>query len=182
MDEEKDDERKQTKTATKIKQSMHNDVTINEPNYNCSDLRSDICNYDQNNCKVWGKGDSFSKNVRPNFHRNMFSSLEDVDLQTKEIYSRNILSSHCNRDIGASPQLRTCSRVIEVEGKRLEETEDDGQEEWKEVVYKKKRLFQSRKNDNEKEERGVIKEKDDLVKRKHHETGEKESVNPIPLA
>ena len=111
MDEEKDDERKQTKTATKIKQSMHNNVTLDEP---------ETCNYDQNNCKVGGKGDSFSKNVQPNFHRNMFSSLEDVDLQTKEIYSRNILSSHCNRDIGASPQLRTCSRVIEVEGKRLE--------------------------------------------------------------
>ena len=63
MDEEKDDERKQTKTATKIKQLRHNDVTINEPNYNRSDLWSDICNYDQNNCKVWGKGDSFSKNV-----------------------------------------------------------------------------------------------------------------------
>ena len=144
---------------------MHNDVTIDEPNYNRSDLRSDICNYDQNNCKVWGKGDSSSKNVRPNFHKNVFSSLEDVDLQTKEIYSRNILSSNIDRNIGASPQLRICSRVIEVEGKRLEEIEDDGQEEWKEVVYKKKRLFQSRKNDNEKEKRRVIKEKDDLGER-----------------
>ena len=166
MDEEKDDERKQTKTATKIKQSMHNNVTLDEP---------ETCNYDQNNCKVWGKGDSFSKNVRPNFHRNMFSSLEDVDLQTKEIYSRNILSSHCNRDIGASPQLRTCSRVIEVEGKRLEETEDDGQEEWKEVVYRKKRLFQSRKNDNEKEESRVIKEKDDFGKNEHRRSGKEEA-------
>ena len=175
MDEEKDDERKQTKTATKIKQSMHNDVTLDEPNYNCFDLRSETCNYDQNNCKVWGKGDSFSKNVRPNFHRNMFSSLEDVDLQTKEIYSRNILSSHSNRDIGASPQLRTCSRVIEVEGKRLEETEDDGQEEWKEVVYRKKRLFQSRKNDNEKEESRVIKEEDDFGKNEHRRSGKKEA-------
>ena len=42
MDEEKDDERKQTKTATKIKQSMHNNVTLDEP---------ETCNYDQNNCK-----------------------------------------------------------------------------------------------------------------------------------
>ena len=87
---------------------------------------------------------------------NMFSPLEEGVLQTKEIYSENIYSSNNPRIIGSSPQLRNNSKSIQIEVEGFENIENGDNEEWKKVVYKKKRLFQSCKNDDEKEKGRVV--------------------------
>ena len=109
---------------------------------------------------------------------NMFSPLEEGDLQTKEIYSENIYSSNNPRIIGSSPQLRNNSKSIQIEVEGFENIENDDNEEWKKVVYKKKRLFQSCKNDDEEEEGRVFKENDKVVERGHREKG-KEATEKV---
>ena len=139
--------RKQTKLATKREQSLHNIVTNMNPKHNR--YVSDTCKYDKdkNSCKKRGRGDSSCQNVQSDFHENMFSPLEESNLQTEKVHSENIYSSNNPRIIGSSPQLRNNSKSIQIEVEGFENIENGDNEEWKKVVYKKKRLFQSCKND-----------------------------------
>ena len=143
--------RKQTKLATKREQSLHNIVTNMNPKHNR--YVSDTCNYDKdkNSCKKRGRGDSSCQNVQSDFHENMFSPLEESNLQTEKVHSENIYSSNNPRIIGSSPQLKDNPKFVQVEVEGFEDIENDDNDVWKKVEYKRKRLFQSCKNDDEKE-------------------------------
>ena len=157
--------RKQTKLATKREQSLHNIVT----NMNLKHNRyvSDTCNYDKdkNSCKKQGRGDSSCQNVQSDFHENMFSPLEESNLQTEKVHSENIYSSNNPRIIGSSPQLKDNPKFVQVEVEGYEDIENDDNDVWKKVEYKRKRLFQSYKNDDEEEKGRVVKENVDHQKK-----------------
>ena len=148
--------RKQTKLATKREQSLHNIVTNMNPKHNR--YVSDTCKYDKdkNSCKKRGRGDSSCQNVQSDFHENMFSPLEESNLQTEKVHSENIYSSNNPRIIGSSPQLKDNSKLVQVEVEGYEDIENDDNDVWKKVEYKRKRLFQSCKNDDEKEKERVV--------------------------
>merc|ERR1719300_1917955 len=140
---------------------------------------SDTCNYDKdkNSCKKQGRGDSFCQNVQSNFHENMFSPLEESNLQTEKVHFEDIYSGNNPRIIGASPQLKDNPKFIQVEVEGFEDIENDDNDVWKKVEYKKKRLFQSY-NKNDEEKGRVIKENVDLVKREHQKKG-KEATEKV---